>query len=529
MSDPARTGGAGRGGAVAVAAGILASRVLGLVRQKVFNHFLGAGLAADAFNVAFRIPNVLQNLFGEGVLSASFIPVYARLRAGVDDARRREVAGVVFGVLALGVGALVLAGVLAAPLVVRLLAPGFTGDQRDLTIRLVQVLFPGAGLLVLSAWCLGVLNTHGRFLLSYASPVAWNLAMIAALLGWGERETSARLVVILAWGSLVGSALQLAVQWPSVHRLLGAWRPRLRSTSPEAATVFRNFWPVFVGRGVTQLSGFVDVMVASTLLPGSASMLANAQAVYMLPVSLFGMSVSAAALPGLSTVAGEASDEARVALRGMLDARLRQVAYFVVPSAVALMALGPAIIAVLFEGGAYGATEAAWQRWTLAAAGLGLLAATLGRLYATALFALHDTRTPQRAAITRVVLAAGVGVAAATWGVPAVGLHPRFGIVALLVASGLAAWVEWALLRRHVARRLGPGAAAAGAVARVWVCALVAAGVAMGGAALPGLQRVGALWQALLTLAVYGAAYLGLTLWLRVPEARALAGRLRRP
>lgn len=527
MSQSARTGGAGRGGALAVAAGILVSRVLGLVRQKVFNHFLGAGLAADAFNVAFRIPNVLQNLFGEGVLSASFIPVYARLRAGEDDARRREVAGVVFGVLALGVAGLVLAGVVAAPLVVRLLAPGFTGDQRALTIQLVQVLFPGAGLLVLSAWCLGVLNTHGRFLLSYASPVAWNIAMIAALLGWGGKVSPPRLVVILAWGSLLGSALQLAVQWPSVQRLLGQWRPRLRSSVPEAATVFRNFWPVFVGRGVTQLSGFVDVMVASVLLPGSASMLANAQTVYMLPVSLFGMSVSAAALPGLSTVAGDASAEAKVALRGMLDARLRQVAYFVIPSAVALLALGSAIIAVLFEGGAYGSSEAAWQRWTLAAAGLGLLAATLGRLYATTLFALHDTRTPQRAAITRVVLAAGLGVAAATWGVPAVGLHPRFGIVALLSASGLAAWVEWAMLRRHVAQRLGPGAPAAAPVGRVWVCALVAAGVALAGAALPAMQAVGALWRALLTLAAYGAVYLGMTWWLRVPEARALRGRLR--
>ena len=523
MSD---TGREGKGGAVAVAAGILASRILGLVRQKVFNHYLGAGLAADAFNVAFRIPNVLQNLFGEGVLSASFIPVYARLRAGPDEARRREVAGVVFGVLALGVAVLALAGVLAAPAIVSVLAPGFSGDQRLLTIRIVRILFPGAGLLVLSAWCLGVLNTHGRFLLSYASPVAWNLAMITALVGWGGRAAASDVVVALAWASVVGSVVQLGVQWPSVQVLLGEWRPRLRSQAPEAATVFRNFWPVFVGRGVTQLSGFVDVMVASTLVQGSASMLANAQAVYMLPVSLFGMSVSAAALPGLSTVAGDASDEARRQLRHMLDDRLRQVAFFVVPSAMALMALGPAIIAILFQGGAFGDVEAEWQRWTLAAAGLGLLGATLGRLYSTTLYALHDTRTPQRAAISRVVVAATVGVVAAKWGVPFAQLPPRFGIVALLTASSLAAWLEWALLRSHVARRLGSAEPAFVPITRVWVAAILAASLATAVAAIPIVQRLGTIWSALLTLAAFGAVYLGAATWLRVPQAQALRKRL---
>lgn len=290
--------------------------------------------------------------------------------------------------------------------------------------------------------------------------------------------------------------------------------------------MFRNFWPVFVGRGVTQLSGFVDVMVASTLVQGSASMLANAQAVYMLPVSLFGMSVSAAALPGLSTVAGDASGEARRQLRQMLDDRLRQVAFFVVPSAVALMALGPAIIAILFQGGAFGDAEAAWQRWTLAAAGLGLLGATLGRLYSTTLFALHDTRTPQRAAISRVVVAATVGVAAAKWGVPFAQLHPRFGIVALLTASSLAAWLEWGLLRHYVARRLGAGEPALIPVIRVWVAAILAASLALAVTAMPLVQGLGALWRGLLTLATFGAAYLGAATWLRVPQARSLRKRL---
>ncbi|MGH7712781.1 MAG: lipid II flippase MurJ, partial [Gemmatimonadaceae bacterium] len=164
--------------AVLVAAGILVSRLAGFVRQRVFAHFFGATDAADAFTVAFRIPNLLQNLLGEGVLSGSFIPVYATLRASGAERERREVASAVLWLLVLASAAIVLAGILLAPWLVDILSPGFEGGKRDLTITLVRILYPGAGLLVWSAWCLGVLNSHGRFFLSYAAPVVWNAAMI---------------------------------------------------------------------------------------------------------------------------------------------------------------------------------------------------------------------------------------------------------------------------------------------------------------------------------------------------------------
>src|SRR6202040_3195045 len=161
-----------------VAAGILCSRLAGLVRLRVFAYYFGQQSdAADAFNAAFRIPNFLQNLFGEGALSASFIPVYASLVARGERREADRVAGAVGAILALVVSALVLVGVLAAPLLIAAIAPGFTGGKRALTIVIVRILFPGAGLLVLSAWCLGVLNSHGRFLLSYSAPVVWNAAM----------------------------------------------------------------------------------------------------------------------------------------------------------------------------------------------------------------------------------------------------------------------------------------------------------------------------------------------------------------
>src|SRR5262245_22881431 len=155
-----------------VAAGILLSRLAGLVRLRVFAYYFGLRSdAADAFNAAFRIPNFLQNLFGEGALSGSFIPVYASLVTTGDRDAADRLAAAVGSLLALVVALAVAIGVLATPWLIDVIAPGFHGDKRDLTITLVRILFPGAGLLVLSAWCLGILNSHHRFLLSYAAPV----------------------------------------------------------------------------------------------------------------------------------------------------------------------------------------------------------------------------------------------------------------------------------------------------------------------------------------------------------------------
>ena len=275
--------------AVFVAAGILLSRLAGLVRLRVFAHYFGLQSdSADAFNAAFRIPNFLQNLFGEGALSASFIPVYAAL---VSRGERREadrVAGAVGALLALVVAILVLVGVFATPLLIALIAPGFTGDKRALTIALVRILFPGAGLLVLSAWCLGVLNSHGRFLLSYAAPVMWNAAMIATLVAFGAGTPLPRLAVLLAWGSVAGSALQFAVQLPAVVRVAPDARPALDLVSEQVREVVRNFAPVFVSRGVVQVSAYIDSLLASLLPTGAVTGLANAQLLYTLPVSLFG-------------------------------------------------------------------------------------------------------------------------------------------------------------------------------------------------------------------------------------------------
>src|ERR1041385_4040603 len=342
-----------------VGAGILISRIVGLIRQRVFAYFFGTSAAGDAFSAAFRIPNFLQNIFGEGALSASFIPVYAKLLAQEDEKEATHVANAVLGILALTVSLIVLVGVLSTPYLISMIAPGFHGETRLLTIRLVRILFPGAGLLVLSAWCLGVLNSHHRFFISYTAPVAWNVAMIVSLIVFGRRVGQFPLAEYVAWGSVVGSALQFAGQWPTVIKLIHRVRPVLDLASNNVRTVLRNFFPVFMSRGVVQISAFVDAILASFLPEGSVAALTYAQSLYTLPVSLFGMSVSAAELPAMSRAIGS-SDQVAEVLRHRLDQGLERIAFFIVPSSMAFLALGDVIAAVLYQTGRFTHTDATY-------------------------------------------------------------------------------------------------------------------------------------------------------------------------
>lgn len=523
--DPA--GGAPSAGRAAslVGAGILLSRLLGLVRQRVFAFYLGTSDAADAFTAAFRIPNMLQNLLGEGVLSASLIPVYAGLNARGEDEGRREVASAVLAMLLLVVAVVVLLGILAAPWLTAVITIGYEGEKLALTTRLVRILFPGAGLLVLSAWCLGVLNAHGRFFLAYASAAFWNVAMIATLVAAGPRVDQEALVVWLAWGSVVGCVLQLAAQWPGVVRLLGGFRRRWARHRSDVALVRRNFVPVFFGRGVTQLSGFVDTMIASLPLLGTGAQvtLNYAQLLYGLPVSLFGMAVSAAELPAMSSLVG-GTDEVHAALRARLADGLRRIAFFVVPSAVAFVTLGDQLAELVYGGGEFGPEDARWVWGVLAGAAVGLVATTLGRLYASAFYALQDTRTPLRCAIARVAMSVAVGATLAIHGPRMVGLDPRWGVAGITIGAGLAGWLEFGLLRRALTARIGAVDLAIRTRAVLWGAALLAAGVAWGArvvnAEAPMLVRTG------LVFSLYGMTYWLVTWRAGVPEAVALRTRI---
>ncbi|HEX9727660.1 MAG TPA: murein biosynthesis integral membrane protein MurJ [Gemmatimonadales bacterium] len=498
-----------------VAAGILVTRVLGFVRERVFAHYFGNSATADAFRAALRIPNAIRNLLGEGTLSASFIPVYAGMleRGETDEARR--LAGAVASWLMLLTALTAVAGILLAPLVTDIVAPGFDGRTRDLTVRLVEIMFPMFGIIILSAWCLGVLNTHRRFFLSYAAPSMWNIAQIATLLGLGGVLTGARLAVALAVGAVVGSVLQLLVQLPMTLRLVRGFTGSLSLEVAGVRPVVRAWVPVVFGAGVVQLSSIIDTQLGSWLGAGAVAVLGYAQLLAILPISLFGVSVAAAALPELSRDAAGADSEK---LRARLADGARRLAFFVLPSAFAYVVLGRVIVSTLFETGQFGRTDSEVAAGVLAAYAIGLLGQASVKLFASGHYALGDTRTPVRIAALSVALSAAVGAFSMRY----------LGAAGIALGAAAGSYVNVGLLVVRLERRVGT---IIGAAARRELVAVLLGAVAAGLVAATVARTLAAqpTWIACtLGLVGFGTAYGVVTLAAGHPDARRLVTALRR-
>jgi putative peptidoglycan lipid II flippase len=518
------------GGSARVALGILGSRLTGLVRERFIAHYFGLEtLVADAFRAAIRIPNLLSNLFGEGVLSASFVTVYSKLRALEQDEAAEDLAAAVFGILCLVSSALVLLGVLLTPLLIDLIAPGFKDEKRALTIHIVRILFPATGLLVMSAWCLGVLNSHRRFLLSYLAPVALNATVIAVLISFGGRTPQTHLVLDAAWAYVFGSALQFFVQLPRVLKILPDFWPSLQWQSMHVRAVLRNFGPIFLSRGVVQISAYIDSMIASWLPRGAVAALGSAQVISVLPISLFSMSVSAAELPALSSAVGT-HDEVAAFLRVRLSAGLRRIAFFIIPSAVAFLVLGDVLGGALYQTGQFRHADTMYLWSVLAGSAVGLLATSLGRLYSSAFYALLDTRTPLRFAVIRVVLTTALGLLFA-FEVPRwLGIGQKWGVAGLTVSAGIAGWVEFAMLRHALNRRIGTTGLSPDFTIKLWSIAFV--GAALGYLVKRGLGMEHPVFLAMIVLPLYGIVYFGGSMLAGIEEAsstvQTVLGRFRR-
>lgn len=528
MADVRGPGGAKAGSVAAgrnarlVAVGILLSRLAGFARDRAIAHYFGTSLFADVFRTALRMPNALQNLLGEGTLSASFIPVYAELLEQGREEEAGRVAGAVFALLLAVAGAIALLGVVLAPVLVDVLVPGFEGPRRELTIASIRIIFPMTGVLVLSAWALGILNSHRRFFVAYVAPVLWNAAMIGALVFFGGRLAGGGLVIALSWGALIGGLLQFGVQLPWVLRLERRLRIRWDTRLAGVREAVRNAGPAIAGRGVVQLSAYLDVMLASLLAVGAVAALGYAQALYILPVSLFGMSVAAAELPELARQRGTALDE----LRRRVEAGLRRIALYVVPSVVGYLVLGEVVVAGLYQTGDFGRGDTLQVYVVLAGYAIGLLATTNSRLFASAFFALRDTRTPARYAFVRVVLAAvlGFGLMFQLDQIEVMGR--RLGAAGLSFAAGVAAWVEWGLLRRSLQAQIGAVSAGALLLAKMFLAAGAAA--AIGRLILHVLPPLDPLLTAACVLIPYAALYFGLVEVLGVAEAATPLSRILR-
>jgi putative peptidoglycan lipid II flippase len=485
-----------------VGAGIFLSRLTGFARDVAIAGFFGTSLAADAYTAALRIPNIVRNLLGEGTLSASFIPVYSGLLARDEKSDARRLAGAVLGLLLALAAALSGLGVLLAPWLTRLIAPGWSAEALDLTTRLVRILFPMAGIMILAAWCLGVLNSHRRFFLSFAAPAAWNLAQVAGLLiawkaGWEP------LVVALAWSTVAGAALQFLVQLPAARRLAGSLRLSFSLAWNPVRTVAKNFAPVVVGAGVAQLSGFLDVFLSSFLAQGALATLYFSQRLYYLPLALFGTSVAAASLPELSR---EAEFDARDAVRARLVRGFRSVAFTVLPSAFAFILFGGWIISLLFQRGEFTLADTIWVHATLGAYAVGLLAASSVKLFASAFHAMLDTRTPVKYAALALIVGAGLG-AALMW---------PFYVPGLAVGGAVGSWFYLLMLWGGLGKRIGALFVTADLVYILKLLAACltagAAAVALETVALPaldvGVSLAGRLAGTAGTLATFGIVYL---------------------
>ena len=526
-------------GSVKVASGILLSRLAGFVREAVLAAAFGVGPHGDVLRTALRGPNLLQNLLGEQSLSASFIPVYSQLLARGREEDAGRFAGAVFGLLLALAGALSLIGVLLAEPIVAVLAPGYLADAQSgavdrfpLAVTAVRILFPMTGILVLSAWALGVLNSHRRLFLPYFAPVLWNASIIAATVwvigesgGLGEARAD-RILVAACVGALAGGALQFLVQVPAVARVMRGFRFSLSIKTLGVPEALRTFGPLLLGRGAVQLSAYLDLILASLLAVGAVGALGWAQTLYILPIGLFGVSIAAAELPELAReMTGEGAGSRA---SGRLDAAMRQMAFLTLPTVAGYLVLGHLLVGLVYRRGNFGAPDQMLVYLVLAAYTIGLFPTTWARLLNNTFYAMKETVVPARIAAARVAVSAGLGLAL-MWPLDRVavsrvsGTEPAgeelfLGALGLAIGAAVGSWLELLLLHRALRSRLPAYEVPLAAAGRM---AMLAAAALLPAAAVWWLARgLPAAAAALLVVGCYAASYLGSAALTRQPELR---------
>lgn len=466
--------------------GIFLSRISGFARDAVLSAFLGSSRFADVWYLGLRTPNVIQNLLGEGTLSAAFIPVYARLLASGREEEARVFAGASLGLLAIVAYGVALAGMALTPLLVPVVYVRLEPSAQLLLIRIIRILLPMTATLAVSACGLAILNTHRRFLVAYTAPVAWNGALLGTalvaggVLGWAEPGREGDFVTALAWGGVAGGSAQLAILFLSVARAGRFPRPRLSLSAPGVGEALRTFPGAVASRGIANLSGLADSFLAALLSKGAVATMSRAQTLYLLPFALFGMAVAAAELPELSRESGEDPAARRDAMTARVRAAVARGWFLLIPSSVALILLGERLVATLYQRGAFGTDDARVVGIVVACYAIGLSASGASGTLKSGLHALGDTAVPARVAAVR--LFAGL-LAGGALMVPMDGIRVGplgLGAAGLALGSAAGAWTEFLLLHRTLRKRIGPCLPASGAVLRILLAALCAGLVARG-------------------------------------------------
>lgn len=529
-------------GAGVVGIAVMASRLLGLVREQLFAALFGAGRELDAFVTAFRIPNLFRDLFAEGALSAAFVTTFAQKLEKEGEAQAWRLANLVVHALLVVVGGVVVLGMIGAPWIVGWIAPGFaeTPGKMELTISLTRMMFPFLLLVALAALAMGMLNAKEHFGVPAAASSFFNLGsiLVGLFCAWwfapdylrgvlggetamtADPEAAARAVTGMAVGTLAGGFLQLAVQIPSLYKVNYRYRPRLSFTDPGVREVLRLMGPATIGAAAVQVNVLVNNNFASHLGDGAVSWLNVAFRFMQLPIGIFGVAIGVVALPAVSRRVAAADLDG---MRETVVRALRLVLILCLPSAAGLAVLAPDMIGVVYQHGLFSAEDTRMASWALMAYALGLAGYANIKVLVPAFYALGDARTPALVGL----LSIGVNALLAWVAIHRLGL----GHVSLALATSVVALTNFAILMALLRRRIGPYAGLGSSLAPVCAGTIVVALVAVGvrgavGADLPDAEFATRALTLALAIPLAALAYGAIALILGLSEARTVRARL---
>ncbi|MDD5491863.1 MAG: murein biosynthesis integral membrane protein MurJ [bacterium] len=480
-----------------VSGATLLSRILGYLRDMVVASRFGNGWAADTFYLAFRIPNLLRDLLGEGSLSSGFIPVFSECLVKKGKNEAASLYSACLGIMLVILSGVTLLGMVFAPAIVKLIAWGWWDkpEQLALAVTLTRIMFPFIAFISLSALAMGVLNSLQVFFIPAVAPMMLSIFEIAAVV-WLVPLMKVP-VEGLAWGVLLGGLFQLLWQIPSLAKN-GFFNKLILQVTPEIKKIGILVIPVAVGSGVRQLNVLVDQVCASFLQDGSIMALYYANRLYQLPLALFGISVATVALPAMSQAAAK---QDLPQLKQTFSLSLRMIMFTLVPSTIGLIILGQPIIKLLFEHGSFNTQGTALTAFALAFYSLGLVFFAGAKIGASAFYALQDTKTPVKIAIAAMVLNAILNII----------LMQFLNVGGLALATSISAAFNMAALIYILRKRIG-----ALGVRQIWASMQK---VLLAGAAMGVVCYLAQKWI-IIALVIGFVVYIGMAYVLKIEELR---------
>src|SRR5579864_5345689 len=506
---------------------VLCSRVLGLAREQIFAALFGGGRIMDAFTIAFRIPNLLRDLFAEGALSTAFVTIFSKTVATHGEAAAWRLANKVATLTAVTLSAITVLGIAFAPWLVAVLAPGFTGEKALLTVTLTRVMYPFILLVSLAALVMGMLNARNVFGVPAMASSFFNLGSIIAgvALGyWLDPHFGARAILGLAIGTLIGGALQLSVQLPVLGRLGYRYHPDFHWRDPGVRSILRLMGPSVIAASTTQINVLVNSVFASELGNGPTFWLTVAFRLMQLPLGIFGVALGTVALPLLSRMAAAGNS---AAFRSELARGMRLAFLMTIPASIGLMVLAEPIISVLYQHGLFGAYETAESAGALRFYAIGLCGYAALKVLVSAFYAIERRKTPMVVSFIAVLINLGLNwifTLQLGWG------HRGLALSTACVATSNFL-ILYILMRAHLGRL--ESRAMAALLARVALASAVLCAIAWAGANwLLQDWAVRAFWpkcsSLLLVIAASAAAFFICANALGIGEVRDIATAVRR-